>query len=160
MKRMYFFRHGKSSWEGDLEDFDRPLASRGEKAARLIGKYLNDHYHDREIHAFSSAANRALSTFEIVKEAFVFQSSTILKDLYTFNPSSLRRQIETLEDSLKEIALFGHNPAFESLVMQYTRQYFDKFPTCALAVIEFDESCWKDCKQGVLLDFVTPKMLG
>ncbi len=159
MKRMYFIRHGKSSWEGDLEDFDRPLASRGEKAARLIGKYLNHHYHDREIHAFSSAANRAQSTLQIVKKEFAFQSSTILKELYTFNPSSLRRQIEMMEDSLKEIALFGHNPAFESLVMQYTNQFFDKFPTCALAVIEFDENRWEDCKQGVLLDFVKPKTL-
>lgn len=160
MKRMYFIRHGKSSWEENVEDFNRPLALRGKKAARLIGNYLNQHYHERKIHAFSSAANRAQSTLTMVTNYFRFESITVSEDLYTFNPSSLRNQIEKLSNELEEFALFGHNPAFELLVTNYTGNVFDKFPTCALAVIEFKEDSWKDCQKGILVDFIKPKMLG
>ncbi|RUX00203.1 histidine phosphatase family protein, partial [Mesorhizobium sp. M8A.F.Ca.ET.023.01.1.1] len=38
MKQLLLLRHAKSSWDDpDLDDFDRLLAERGLKAARLIG---------------------------------------------------------------------------------------------------------------------------
>ncbi|MEI9417788.1 histidine phosphatase family protein [Mesorhizobium sp. Cs1321R2N1] len=41
MKQLLLLRHAKSSWDDpDLDDFDRPLAERGLKAARLIGREL------------------------------------------------------------------------------------------------------------------------
>src|SRR5450755_3200012 len=40
-KRLFLLRHAKSSWDDPtLGDYDRPLAARGRKAAKLIGAYL------------------------------------------------------------------------------------------------------------------------
>jgi phosphohistidine phosphatase len=40
-KRLLLLRHAKSSWDDPaLADHDRPLATRGRKAAQLIGTYL------------------------------------------------------------------------------------------------------------------------
>ncbi|MFV0531663.1 MAG: SixA phosphatase family protein [Flavobacteriales bacterium] len=159
MKRIYFIRHGKSSWERNVEDFDRPLMLRGEKAAELIGKYLQQNYTNRTITAFSSAANRAKSTLQIVAKHFSFSQTELREELYTFNHITLQYQIYHLDNTLHEVALFGHNPAFEILVNQLTGEQLHKFPTCALAVIEFEEEHWEKCKKGKLLDFVEPKML-
>ena len=41
MKRLLVFRHGKSDWDADYGvDFERPLALRGQKAARTMGRFL------------------------------------------------------------------------------------------------------------------------
>src|SRR5262245_13430815 len=39
MKKLLLLRHGKSSWDdASLADFDRPLAPRGVKAAKRMGR--------------------------------------------------------------------------------------------------------------------------
>lgn len=38
MKEIIFVRHGKSSWEFDVIDRDRPLAARGVKDAKLVAE--------------------------------------------------------------------------------------------------------------------------
>ena len=39
MKTLLFFRHGKSNWDADYDvDHNRPLAKRGRKAARAMGR--------------------------------------------------------------------------------------------------------------------------
>ncbi|TIL97623.1 MAG: histidine phosphatase family protein, partial [Mesorhizobium sp.] len=41
MKQLLLLRHAKSNWDDPgLDDFDRPLAERGVKAARSIGREL------------------------------------------------------------------------------------------------------------------------
>ena len=42
MRRLLLLRHEKSSWDDPgLEDFDRPLAKRGRKAAPRMARYLD-----------------------------------------------------------------------------------------------------------------------
>ncbi len=159
MKRIYFIRHGKSSWKENRRDFDRPLAKRGEEAAELIGGYLQKKYGDRKIAAFSSAANRAKSTLQIVSGYFSFSQKECKEELYTFNNITLQHQVHEFNNAIDEVALFGHNPAFEVLVTQFTREQFYRFPTCALAVVEFEEEDWKHCQKGTLIDYVVPKDL-
>src|SRR5262249_41406064 len=44
MLPLMLLRHAKSSWDdGSLEDFDRPLAPRGEAAAPRMGAYMAAH---------------------------------------------------------------------------------------------------------------------
>ncbi len=159
MKRIYFIRHGKSSWKENVSDFDRPLAKRGEEAAELMGNYLQKKYGSRKIAAFSSAANRAKSTLQIVSKHFSFSQKEWKEELYTFNSITLQHQIHKFNNALDEVALFGHNPAFEVLVAQFTEAQFYKFPTCALAVVEFEKEDWKRCQKGTLIDYVVPKEL-
>ena len=41
--RLVLLRHAKSSWEGDLDDVDRPLNARGRRDADAAGRWLAQH---------------------------------------------------------------------------------------------------------------------
>jgi phosphohistidine phosphatase len=66
--------------------------------------------------------------------------------------------------------MIGHNPGFEELarlLVGYGDRYAfarmgQKFPTAALAVLDFDAEDWRDLKPGSgrLERFVTPASLG
>ena len=64
MKTLIFVRHGKSSWEFNVSDENRPLKSRGITDANTVSKHLKT----KEIaidFLYSSPANRAFSTCKI-----------------------------------------------------------------------------------------------
>ena len=64
-KHIIFVRHGKSSWELEVNDKDRPLKERGIKDAHLVAQEMKSL--DLDIDAvFSSPANRALHTCMII----------------------------------------------------------------------------------------------
>ena len=61
MKSLLLIRHAKSSWDFDVEDFDRPLNHRGKNDAPEMAKRLLKK--DIKIDAFiSSPAKRAITT--------------------------------------------------------------------------------------------------
>ena len=67
----------------------------------------------------------------------------------------------------------GHNPGLEDLATKLAREPVrrkerarrdvleEKFPTAALAVLDFDVDKWRDIRtgEGALVDFVRPKDL-
>ena len=66
MKTMVLMRHAKSSYSGDLSDFDRSLNERGNRSATALGNWLrsNDLLPD---FALVSAAKRTVETFKKLK---------------------------------------------------------------------------------------------
>ena len=71
------------------------------------------------------------------------------------------------------VVLVGHNPGLEALATLLAREPVrrkerarhealeEKFPTCALAIMDFDVGRWRDVAPGTgkLVDFVRPKDL-
>ena len=71
------------------------------------------------------------------------------------------------------LMMVGHNPGLEALAALLAREPVrrkerarhevleEKFPTCALAVLDFDVGRWRDIVAGTgkLVDFVRPKDL-
>ena len=69
--------------------------------------------------------------------------------------------------------IVGHNPGLEACATLLAREPVrrkerarhealeEKFPTCALAMLDFDVGRWRDVAQGTgkLVDFVRPKDL-
>ena len=69
MRQLLVLRHGKSDWDADYRgDHERPLASRGRRAAAAVGRFLAaaGPMPDRVL---SSSAVRALSTVRLAAEA-------------------------------------------------------------------------------------------
>ncbi len=74
-----------------------------------------------------------------------------------------------LPAALQSLLVIGHNPGMHNLALKVTergpKRYLDlleeKFPTCALAVLECDIDSWKQLVPGIsfLTHFVTPKTL-
>ena len=160
MKRLILVRHGKSSWKENLPDDQRPLKKRGYKDADLVtNTYLINK--DNPLTLWSSHAARALSTAEIFKEKLNIADRDFLvnKELYTFNGAQLLKTIQTCDDALQNLMVFGHNPAMTSVVNQLGDQEFDNIPTTGLTVLEFETDSWKNLKDGKTILYLFPKNL-
>ena len=69
MKSVILFRHGKSDWNASYgSDHDRPLNSRGIKAAKKMGLFLSTKNQIPDI-VISSTATRAKTTAQLAMES-------------------------------------------------------------------------------------------
>jgi phosphohistidine phosphatase len=93
----------------------------------------------------------------------------ILEDLYHTSPGTLLALIHELPDSISSVLLVGHNPTFEDLAVSLTgagdqegrAEMARKYPTGALAVIDFAVERWKEVEvgSGSLRSFTRPRTL-
>ncbi|WP_369998303.1 histidine phosphatase family protein [Winogradskyella sp.] len=160
MKTVTLVRHGKSSWEYDVSDIERPLKSRGKNDAKLVAnQYIKSNSTPKNI--YTSPANRALSTCGIFVDVFRLSdnSYTIIGDLYDFGGENVIKFIKTLPDTVDNIMIFGHNHAFTSIVNIYGDKFIDNLPTSGLVKLNFDISNWKDLKKGTTELIIIPKEL-
>ncbi|MGD2120638.1 MAG: histidine phosphatase family protein [Gemmatimonadota bacterium] len=167
---MLLLRHAKSSWEEpQLPDHLRPLAPRGKKAAPRIGSYMADEGLEPEL-VLCSPARRAVDTWSLVSEQFTNAPPVeILEDLYHNSPGTLLALIRELPDAVDSVLLVGHNPTFEELALSLSgggdeeglADMARKYPTGALAVIDFPAQRWRevDVGTGSLRLFARPKAL-
>ena len=169
-KRLILLRHAKSAWDDPtLADFDRPLSKRGRKAAPLIGDYLARHKILPAL-VLTSSAKRAVETLDL--DIANWQSKpTIrkLKSLYLAMPREMLRRIQGVGREADGVMLVGHNPGIADLANWLSGhgkpedrdRLARKFPTGAIAVIEFDVEDWAevDAEAGRLVSFATPKQI-
>jgi len=170
LKTLLLLRHAKSSRDDPaLDDFDRPLASRGQDAASRMGRYLRDKVGRPDL-ALCSAALRARQTLDRVVEAFGSDVPVrTLKGLYLAEPSRLLAAIRRVPDDVRCLLVIAHNPGLGTLATQLSvsgdaamrRRMAAKFPTGALADIRLDIGHWADAApdHGRLRDFVVPRDL-
>lgn len=149
MKSLLLIRHAKSSWDFDVEDFERPLNNRGNKDAPEMAKRLIKK--DIKIDAFvSSQANRALSTaIHFIKEYGKKKKNIItIPSLYHATPENFYSVIEELDNDLKTVALFSHNPGITEFANDLTNTPVDDMPTCAVYAVKADIKKWKDFREA------------
>ncbi|MBC3847956.1 histidine phosphatase family protein [Winogradskyella echinorum] len=161
MKTIILVRHGKSSWEYDVIDRERPLKSRGENDAELVANQfvkIND-FIPKNI--FSSPANRALSTCKIFVRLFGISQNSINVDecLYDFVGENVIDFIKKLPNDYDDVMIFGHNHAFTSISNIFGSTYIDNLPTSGLVKINFEIDNWRDLEKGTTEFIITPKEL-
>jgi len=119
---------------------------------------------------YCSTARRARETWELVSDQLEQPAEVQLRDdLYHASPGSLIRLIHDLPDSVDSVLLVGHNPTFEDLALVLSgegdeeglREMAFKYPTGALAVIDFFAETWNEVRagEGSLRTFVKPRSL-
>jgi phosphohistidine phosphatase len=157
MKRLYLLRHAKSDRSDPAAaDFDRPLNGRGRQAAPAMGRYLRRHKLIPDL-VVCSAARRTRETWELagaqLKTGVAVQFS---QPLYLAAPHQILRLLRELPDSAGSALLLGHNPGLQIVATELTgsgdasvrHRLQAKFPTGALAVIDFEVSRWGDVAEG------------
>ena len=168
-KQLFVLRHAKSSWDDPgLEDSERPLAPRGDRAARVIAQ----HVHDSGIapqQVLCSPARRARETLERVAPG---GEVLIEHALYSASASEIIDRLREVPERLDSVMVVGHNPALQRLVLRLAggnrnvaedselAQVRRKFPTGALATLTL--SCgWEALSPGRarLTAYVRPKSL-
>jgi len=145
-KRLVLIRHGKSLHDDYVaNDIERHLADRGYHDVEQTALWLKRQsvFPDSMV---SSPAIRAYSTCLIVANHFSYQTERILiKDaIYEASDNALLYVISELPADADTVFLFGHNPAFTSIVSKLTKQEFRHLPTSAVAIIDFDKIQWSE----------------
>jgi phosphohistidine phosphatase len=160
VRQLFVLRHAKSSW-GDpaLSDHDRPLASRGRNASKLLAGHLRRERIEPEL-VLCSSALRARETLELVDPA---GERVIEPELYTATPGSLIERLKQVTEQVASVMVIGHNPTLQRLVLTLVGgddRVEHRFPAAALATLELD--CpWSELGPGraKLTALVRPKDL-
>ena len=115
MSRLYLLRHAKSSWkDASLDDHDRPLAPRGKRASKAIGRYLRDRDVTPEL-VLCSSAKRARQTLERLGPAGL--DARIEPELYGAGANTLLARLREVPDEVASVMLIGHNPGMQQLAL-------------------------------------------
>lgn len=170
MRRLMLLRHAKSDWSTPGQrDIDRPLSARGREAAALMGRYMAQHGLVPD-QALVSSARRTRETWDRLAPAFAKQPDSVYEPrLYESSPARMLEIVQAAETAIHTLLLLGHNPGMEELAAMLAasgdtdarQQMLEKFPTGALAIIDFAVDDWTEVNaNGGRLDrFVLPRAL-
>jgi len=166
MRRLLLLRHAKSSWDdASLPDHDRPLATRGHEAADRMAGYLRSNAPGVDL-VLCSSALRTTETLQHVGRAFGNAETVVEDGLYGASDEELLQRLRAVPNDMDGVAVIGHNPGVQDLATALAGGGDDldrirtKFPTGALAVLEFDGAWAGLSERGAsLVAFVTPKDL-
>ena len=171
--RLLLLRHAKSDWSGKADDHARPLSARGKRTAPRIGACMHAKGYEPEL-VLCSTAERTKETLELVLPVFAGQPQIRYdRSLYLAEWPELLAKIRTVSSGATPLMVVGHNPGLEQLAIALALQapsaaergrlqkLAQKFPTAALAVLDFEIADWSEVKPGLgrLIDYVRPKDL-
>lgn len=159
MKSLLLFRHGKSSWDYDVKDQDRPLKARGIRDGHLVSGTFMKRSGELPERVFSSIANRALHTCMIFCRTLEYpmENVELTHSLYDFSGESVLGFVKNLDNSINSAAIFGHNYAFTNVANQLGSLQIDNIPTSGLVLIKFPVDDWKALKKGTTELILFPK---
>jgi phosphohistidine phosphatase len=170
MLTLSLLRHAKSSWDDpELDDIDRPLNDRGEKAASRMAAFMAENAIAPQL-ILCSPSVRTRRTLDLVLPALKGKPTVAYEDaLYLAAASTLLKRIRKVKAPTRHVMVVGHDPGMHSLAVDLAgsgspgdlQALSAKFPTCGLAVIAFEASAWPAVKPGAgrLKLFMTPKRL-
>tara|TARA_B100000767_G_scaffold275659_1_gene314095 strand:- start:4640 stop:5125 length:486 start_codon:yes stop_codon:yes gene_type:complete len=149
MKKLIFLRHAKSSWEEPVLDRNRSLSSKGIKAVQGVSHHWKNLFDEAEC-IFTSPANRALHSAKILAHTIGYdlKKIRILEELYTFNPKDLLTFIKKTDDSLLNIIIVGHNPAFSVLSQKLSTDNAPALRTSCWTQLTFQTNKWSFIEFG------------
>jgi phosphohistidine phosphatase len=165
-RTLVLVRHGKSSWDYDVDDHERPLSGRGRRDAEALGRLLSQ----RSLHpdlVLCSTATRTKQTWEYAKAGGASAGDIhYLRDIYHAWVPELLTMIREVPDEIHTLLILGHAPAIPDLVEHLCvrtdspdwSQMDNKFPTSALAVINVPGP-WAELgkARAELASFVVPR---
>ena len=165
---VYLLRHAKSSWDDpSIDDIARPLAPRGEQAARDLAAHMEQEGIAPAL-VLCSPARRPQDTLDLVRPAIPPETDVRVEEgLYGAGGADILRMIRRLPDELGSVMVVGHNPVMHELALALAATGTDldrlaqKFPTGALAELSFPVNRWDELTAGTakLTAYVTPKDL-
>ena len=170
MKRLLIFRHAKAGPHDDAHDKARALIDRGRNDAALMGRAMCHRGYLPAL-VLCSSAKRTVETWENAAPTLGGSPDVRFLDaLYDASDKAILKTIQGVRDAAPLLMVIGHNPGLEDLARRLVRTPVDgpekeraaamakKFPTSAVAIIDFDATSWADIDtgKGALADFLSP----
>ncbi|MGV9613722.1 SixA phosphatase family protein [Nocardia xishanensis] len=162
VRTLILMRHGKSSYPDGVGDHERPLAPRGLREAGLAGEWLRTTQPPID----AVRCSTAVRTRETLAATGVTAPVVYERGIYEASPRTLIELIQLSDDDVETLLLIGHAPgmpwtAWELAANRTSNQAVElskKFPTSAMAVLEFDRPwCDIDPGTGELVRFHIPR---
>ncbi len=165
MKRLILMRHAKSSWaDPGQRDIDRPLSQRGRAAAELIGDWLARSGYGPD-HGLVSSATRTRETWDILASRIGTPTFDPVPALYHAEPEAILSVLRAAPED-NAVLILGHQPglgeaAARLLAAPPEDAEFERHPTAATSIIDFDAARWREISwgSGRLVDFTVPRRL-
>ena len=168
MKRLLLLRHAKSDWSMNLPDEQRQLNRRGSTTAPQMGEYMvrEGLIPDKVL---CSPAVRASETWRLVSKALPPDlRADYVEALYDLSTgANFVDLIALMGGNAQTLLIIGHNPSMEGLARILCasgekwglKRMARKYPTAALAVIDFGFDDWSEIapQTGILERFIRPK---
>jgi phosphohistidine phosphatase len=170
MLTLFLLRHAKSSWSNPaLADRERPLATRGINDAPLMGKAMAERGLDPDL-VLCSSARRTRDTLDLVLPELKVEPKVIYEDaLYHASPKAMLEILHGIQPGENRVMLVGHNPEIQAFALDlvgsgpkhFRERLMTKFPTAALAVVNFASGLWQSVtvNSGTLNLFLAPRDL-
>jgi phosphohistidine phosphatase len=119
MLQLVLMRHGKSDWDASYgADHDRPLAERGVRSARLMGRMLTEAGQSPDL-VISSTATRANRTAHLAAEAGGWGCDIVTdRSIYGGSTRAVRESVRRNAGSNQRLLVVGHEPTWSSLVFE------------------------------------------
>ncbi|WP_227997171.1 SixA phosphatase family protein [Nocardia australiensis] len=161
-RTLILMRHGKSAYPDGVGDHERPLTARGQREAALAGQWLRATQPPIDA-VRCSTATRTRETLAVagIDAPVVYEAG-----IYEASPRTLIELVQLSDDEVSTLLVIGHAPgmpwtAWELASNRESAQVVDlsrKFPTSALAVLEFDRP-WPEVAPGTgdLVRFHIPR---
>ncbi len=171
MLSLLLLRHAKSSWDDSVvDDFDRPLNARGQKAAPLVGQWMKDQDMTPG-RIICSGARRTRETLGLILPYQRGDQEISIEDgIYSADGAhDLLGRVRSIGKGSGQVMIIGHNPAIQELALALAgtgdaddlQQIALKFPTASLAEIQFPATDWSMVSEGTgaLTNFVMPRRI-
>ncbi len=145
MKTLLLSRHAKSSWQGDLDDFDRPLNDRGLRDSLNMGERVFVRQRVPQV-IVSSPAKRAISTAQRLAKTMQLTDAMIVEEpiIYEASSDALYNLIWAMEEGFDQVMVVGHNPGISSLAQSLVTVSVEPFVTCEIVCIVFQCNTWDE----------------
>jgi len=160
MLELLVMRHAKSDWDAGTDDHERPLAERGVKAARKVGRFLARAEMVPEL-VICSTAMRARATVELAVEAGDWHCPVEhTRAFYGADPAAVLAEIAS-RSAPPRLMVVGHEPTWSELVSLLVGGGAVRIATAAVACLELPANGWSAIEPGAgqLVWLVTPKLL-
>lgn len=163
MKRIFFVRHAKSSWEdASLPDYKRTLLDIGvERTKKVIDFLKNNEVHPDVI--LCSHAVRAQKTAELLANGLQIDRNCIRvhTEIYETNIPDILSILYALPEHVNDVMIVGHNPTITEMASYFSDKRLVDFSTSAVFGVEMETGEWTEihtAKRNSLF-YINPKML-
>lgn len=161
MVSLLMLRHAKSDWKVEYghDDLHRPLAKRGVRAARAIGRFLAEtgQVPDR---ALVSPALRATQTLDLAARAGHWECRVSICDELYGGVEDVFEAIRDRGGDSKLLMIVGHQPAWSLAASRLASGAAFDLPTASLLRLDFNEDIWSTVQgNGLIRWLVTPHLL-
>jgi phosphohistidine phosphatase len=162
VRTLILMRHGKSSYPDGISDHARPLAPRGRREAGLAGQWLRQTQPPID----AVRCSTAIRTRETLAATGLTAPVVYEAGIYEASPRTLIELVQLSDDDVTTLLVIGHAPGMPWTAWELASnrdsdpaiELSRKFPTSALAVLEFDRP-WAQVDEGTgdLVRFHIPR---